>query len=119
MITLNIYSAKEITKYINMQIECDLIKHGIDYYNPDEKITVIETICSFSSASTFQGSAFLITHDYIKSERKEALRNNSRYYIIYSTICDLIEEHSLPNTFIITRDPLSVDDFEVNERVPF
>ena len=119
MITLNIYSAKEITKYINMRIGCDLIKHGIDYYNPDERIIVLETICSFSSASTFKGSAFLITHDYIKSERKEALRNNSRYYIIYSTICDLIEEHSLPNTFIITRDQLSVDDFEENELLPF
>lgn len=119
MITLNIYSAKEITKYINMHIECFLIKHGIDYYNPDERITDIEIICSFSSDSIFQGSAFLITHDYIKNKRKEALINNSRYYIIYSTICDLIEEHSLPNTFIITRDTLSVDDFEVNEEVPF
>ena len=119
MITLNIYPAKEITKYINTHIECVLIKHGIDYCNPDEKITVIETICSFSSASIFQGSAFLITHDYIKNERKEALINNSRYYIIYSTICDLIEDHSLPNTFIITRDPLSIDDFEECESLPF
>lgn len=119
MITLNIYSAKEITKYINMHIECDLIRHGIDYYDPDERIIVLETICSFSSASIFNGSAFLISHDYIESVRKEALRNNSRCYIIYSTICDLIEEHSLPNTFIITRDPLSVDDFEKSEEVPF
>ena len=119
MITLNIYSAKEITKYINMHIECDLVKQGIDYYNPDEMVAVLETICSFSSVSIFNGSAFLITHDYIKNERKGAIRNNSRYYIIYSTICDLIEEHSLPNTFIITRDPLSVDDFEENESLPF
>lgn len=117
MRTLNIYPAAEIIKYINHKIWFDCLwgKKQCDLKN----FIVCELICTLSSASTFHGDAFLITKDFIVSEVESHTDNSDRGYIILSTILSLIKEYSLPKEFLITREPLSIDDFEEDESLPF
>lgn len=117
MRTLNIYPAAEIIKYINNKIEFDRLWYKKHY--EFKNFIVLELICALSSASTFHGDAFLITKDFIISEIKTHADTSDRSYIILSTILSLIKEYSLPKEFLITREPLSIDDFEEDESLPF